>query len=247
MRRYSGTIFTFAIVVLPWLSVRAAEGDATSILDKGIKALGGTEKLGKLESFSWKAKGTINFNGEENEFNNEVTAKGLDHYRREFGNDQFKGVSVLAGDKGWRKVNDNFSELDGDTLVNEKRRVYLDVIPVTLLSLKGKDFKTEAGGEGKVGEKPAVILKVTGPEGKDFSIYFDKESGLPVKLTARLMGFQGGENEFEFSYGDYKEFDGIKKATKIEVKRDGETFTKMEVTEFKALDKVGPETFSEPK
>ena len=31
------------------------------------------------------------------------------------------------------------------------------------------------------------------------------------------------------------------------LKRDGETFQTMEVTEFKVLDKVAPETFSEPK
>ena len=52
------------------------------------------------------------------------------------------------------------------------------------------------------------------------------------------MGFQGQENDFEITFGDYKDFGGIKKATKIEVKRDGETFQKMEVTEFKVLDKV---------
>ncbi len=245
MGRFFATVFALAALLIPALSARA--DDAGSVLDKGIKALGGLEKLSKAEALSWKSKGTINFNGEENEFKNEVTAKGLDHFRREFGNDQFSGVSVLAGDKGWRKVNENFTELEGDALVNEKRRVYMDIIPITLVALKGKGFKYEAGGEEKVGDKPASILKVTGPEGKEFSLFFDKESGVPVKLAATLMGFQGGENKFEILLADYKDFDGIKKATKIEVKRDGETFQKMEVTEFKVLDKVNAETFSEPK
>ena len=86
------------------------------------------------------------------------------------------------------------SELEGDGLANEKRSVYLQVIPITLVPLKGKGFKYEAGGEEKVGDKPAVILKVTGPDGKDFTLYFDKESGLPVKLVAKVIGFQGQEN-----------------------------------------------------
>ena len=51
----------------------------------------------------------------------------------------------------------------------------------------------------------------------------------------------------ETTYKDYKDFDGIKKATKAESKRDGQDFVKSEVTEFKVLDKVDSKTFSEPE
>src|SRR5262249_53997414 len=156
----------------------------------------------------------------------EVTVKGLDHFRREFGNDDFHGVVVLAGDKGWRKFGDNFSELEGDALANEKRGVYLQVIPIKLVTLKEQGVKYETAGEEKVGDKPALILKITGPDGKDFTLYFDKESSLPVKQVAKVLGFQGQEYTAETTFEDYKDFDGIKKATKIEVKRDGEPFQK---------------------
>jgi hypothetical protein len=247
MGRYFATVFATVICFVPCFPARAAEGDAKSIIDKGIKALGGEEKLAKVEAFSWKSKGTVNFNGQENEFTGQTTAKGLDHFRREFSTDQFSGVVVLAGDKGWRKFGDNSSDVEGDGLDQEKRRVYLDVIPITLVAIKGKGFKYEAGAEEKVGDKPAATLKVTGPDGKDFTLSFDKESGLPVKLVGVVMGFQGSEQNMEVTFGDYKDFAGIKKATKIEVKRDGETFQKFEVTEFKVLDKVDAETFTEPK
>jgi hypothetical protein len=247
MGRYFAGFCAMAILFVPGIPARAADGDAKSILDKGIKALGGEEKLAKAEAFSWKSKGTVNFNGNENEFTGQATVKGLDHFRREFGSDQFNGVTVLAGDKGWRKFGDNSSDIEGEGVAHEKRRVYLDVIPITLVLLKDKGFKYEAGAEEKVGDKPAVTLKVTGPDGKDFTLCFDKESGLPIKLVGTVMGFQGQEQNMEVSFGDYKDFDGIKKATKIEVKRDGETFQKFEVTEFKVLDKVDPETFTQPK
>jgi hypothetical protein len=94
--------------------------------------------------------------------------------------------------------------------------------------------------------KPAVGIKVTGPDQKDFTLYFDKESGLPVKLTAKVVGFQGSEHDQETFYKDYKDFDGIKKATKVESKRDGEDFSKSEITEFKVLEKVDAQTFAEP-
>ncbi len=116
-----------------------------------------------------------------------------------------------------------------------------------MVPLQGKGFKIEAAGEEKVGGKPATVLKITGPDGKDFRLFFDKESGLPVKQTARVAGFEGQEHDEEMTFADYKDFDGIKKATKIEFKRDGEKFQTMEITEFKVLDKVSPETFTEPR
>jgi hypothetical protein len=226
---------------------RAEDQDAKSILDKAIKAAGGDEKLGKIQAFMYKAKGTVVFNGNESDTTTEVTVKGLDHYRREFGNDQFHGIIVLAGDKGWRKFGDNSTELEGDGIANEKRSVYLAVIPITLVAARGNGFKIETAGEEKVGDKPANILKITGPDGKSFTLSFDKESGLPVKQVATVVGFMGMEMTLETTFANYKDFDGIKKATKIEIKRDGERFQSLEVSEFKVLDKVDSDTFTEPK
>ena len=244
MRPFLGAALAVVFLGVP---SRADDKDAKAILDKAISALGGAEKLGKVNAFSWKSKGTITFNENENDFTGQVTIKGLDQYRREFGNDQFNAVVVVDGSKGWRKFGDNATELEGDALANEKRNVYLNVIPITLVGLNGNGFKFQAADEEKVGDKPAAVLKVTGPDGKDFKLYFDKESGLPVKLVAKVLSFQGDEYTSETTYANYKDFDGIKKATKFEIKRDGEPFQTWEVTEFKVLDKVDADTFTEPK
>ena len=231
---------------------RADEKDAKAIVDKGIMALGGEEKLTKAGAYSWKSKGTITFNGSDNEFSSQSTLQGLDHYRSEFdgkfGDMDVKGTTVLSGDKGWQKFNENVMEMDADGVINEKHRINIQAIPTTLVQLKGKGFKIESAAEEKVGDKPAAVIKVTGPEGKDFTLYFDKESGLPVKLVAKVAGFGGGEDfTQETTFSDYKDFDGIKKATKISSKRDGEKFVDVEVSDFKVLDKVPAETFAEPK
>jgi hypothetical protein len=247
MKRFLGAALVTVFVATLCRSAPADDQDAKAILDKAIKALGGEDRLAKAEAFTWKGKSAINFNGNENEFDGQVTIQGLDHYRNEFGNDQFKGVIVLSGDKGWRKFGDNGGEMEGEAAANEKRNVYLMVVPIRLVPLKGKGFKYETVGEEKVGGKPAVGLKVTGPDNKDFTIYFDKESGLPVKQVAKVVGFQGQEYTQETTFGDYKDFDGIKKATKVENKRDGEPFLTLTVSEFKVVDKVAPETFAEPK
>jgi hypothetical protein len=248
MKRFLGAVLATVLLSSP---VRADDQDAKAILDKAIKALGGGEKLGKVEAVTWKANGKITLNGNDNEFTSQATIQGLDRYRSEFEGDfngnKFKGVTVLNGDKGWRKFGDMPMEMDKDAVVNEKRSVYLQLIPTTLVPLKGKDFKIESAGEETVGGTPAVCIKVTGPDGKDFKLCFDKESGRPVKQVAKVVGFMGEEYTQETTFGDYKDFDGIKKATKIENKRDGERFLEQEITEFKVMDKVAPETFSEPQ
>jgi hypothetical protein len=251
MQRFIGAALAAALVIGIALPARADDNDAKAIIDKAIKALGGEEKLAKLKAYSWKAKGAITFGGNDNEFTSQATVQGLDHFRSEFdgdfGGNKVKGVTVLAGDKGWRIFADNKMELEKEALANEKRALYLQVVPATILPLKEKGFKVEAAGEEKVGDKPALVVKATGPDDKTFTLYFDKESGLPVKLKAKVVGFNGDEFTQETTFADYKEFDGVKKATKVESKRDGEKFLGSQVTEFKILEKVDPKTFEEPK
>lgn len=153
----------------------------------------------------------------------------------------------MNGDKGWRKFGDQVLEMDADALANEKRSIYLMIVPTTLLPLTSKDFKIESTTDEKVNDKPASTLKVKGPDGKDFTLTFDNESGLPTRVVAKVVGWMGEEYVQEVHYGDYKDFAGLKKATKITVKRDGEPFVSQELTEFKVLDQAPADAFAEPK
>jgi uncharacterized protein (TIGR02246 family) len=222
---------------------------AKAILDKAIKALGGEEKLSKIKAAAWKTKGTITFGGRDNKASTQVTVQGLDHFRQEldgvFGG---KGILVLAGNKGWRQFAGEALELDRQAVADLKRTAYLTVIPITILPLKSKEFKVEALAEEKAGGKLLAGLKVTESDGKEFSLYFDKESGLPVKHVAKVAGFMGaGEVTQEMTFCDYKKMGGIMKATKIEARRNGEKFFAQQLTEFHVLDKVDPKMFAAPK
>jgi len=229
---------------------RADEKEAQAVVDKAIKAAGGEEKLGKPAAFTWKSQGTITFNGEDNPITIQATAQGLDNMRSEFegefGGNKVQGVTVLKGDKGWRKFGDDTMPLDEEGLAREKRNMYLQLAPALLVPLKGKGFKLDSAADETVGDKPASVVKVTGPDGKDFTIAFDKETGLPVKTTATVVGFQNDEYKQETTFSAYKDFGGIKRASKASSKRDGQKFIETEVVEFKGLDKVPADAFNEP-
>jgi hypothetical protein len=250
MKPFLGAALAIFFVAAAGYPVRADDKDPNAILDKAIKATGGEEKLKKIDAMSWKSKISIIINGDNNDFTGSSTVQGLDRYRTEFqGKFQdmpFKGLVVINGKKGWRKFGDEAMDMDEDAVANEKRQIYLQVIPTKLVILKEKGYKLEAADEQKVGDKPAAGIKVTTPDGKDFTIYFDKETGLPARVVAKVVGFDGQEFTQETTLKDYKDFDGIKRATKADSKRDGEDFVKSETSEFKALDKVDPKTFEEP-
>ena len=250
MKRSLGAALV-AVLVAAGGPVRAEEPEAIAVIDRAIRAMGGEEKLARAEKFSWKAAGKMTFNDNTNEFKGGTTVQGLDHYRSEFegefNGNPVKAVIVLAGPKGWRMFGENVDEMEGDALANQKRSVYLQVIPTTLLPLKGKGYKVESAADEKVGDRLAAVVKVTGPDGKDFKLSFDKETGLPVKLVATVAGLGGNEFSQETTFGEYKDLGGIRKATRIESKRDGERFMEQTVTEFKVLDKVDAGTFDEPK
>ena len=84
MKRFLGAVLAVSVVCVSGGLSRADDKDATAILDKAIKALGGEEKLSKIKAYSVKTKGTITFGGNDNEFTAKATHEGLDHYRSEF-------------------------------------------------------------------------------------------------------------------------------------------------------------------
>ncbi len=230
---------------------RGDDAQVNQVLDKAIKALGGEEKLSKATALSWKTKGKLTIEGNENEVSTQSTVEGLNHYNAvfegEFNGNKFKGLVVLNGDKGWRRFGEQNMDMDEDAVKNEKRTIYLSVAPATIVPLKSKDFKVTAAPDEKVGDKPAAVLKVTGPDGKDFTLSFDKESGLPVRMVAKVAGWMGEEYVQDTTFSDFKVMDGIMRATKLSMKRDGEKFMEAEITDFKVLDKVPADTFTEPK
>jgi len=224
--------------------------EAVAVIDKAVKALGGVEKLDAAGVVTWKTKGKVTLEENENKFSTKITAQGLDHFRQEFegefAGNSIKGVTVLDGDKGWRKFGDDATKLEDDGLANERRMVYLQLVPQEPSLMKRKDFRIESTEDERVDGKPATMIKATGPDGKEFQVYFDKSSGLPVKLTASVTDLQGHEFKQEETYSNYRDFDGIKRATRVENKRNGKKFLDYEITDYKRVEKVDSKAFAEP-
>lgn len=251
MKSFGIILFVILSAALGASSLRADDAAAQAILDKALQALGGEERLTQAKAFHFTAKGTIALNGNDFEGSFETTVDGLQHRRMEFegefGGTRIKVISVLNKNHAWRHYFDMGRSLNANLVMNEKQLLYIQHSQMTIVPLKGKEFTVESVDEDKVGDQVAFAVTFTGPDGKDFKLWFDKESGVPVKMVARVLDLQEREVTQETLLSDYQKADGLRYAAKIEIKRDGQPYVTQQIVSFKVLDKPDPKVFEEPR
>jgi hypothetical protein len=230
-------------------AARADEpAEARAIIDKAVQAAGGAAKLAAAEAYTQKAKGTFHGPAGAVAFTGEWVVDLPDRVREavdsESGGLKFRTVKVLAGDKGWLRVNDTLLKLDKDAVAEEREQTYAAWV-AALLPLKDKEFALAPLGESKVGDRPAVGVKVTHKDHRPVSLFFDAEKGWLLRAEWRVKA-GGGEAAQEVLYDDYQEADGLKRPRKTTIKRDGKLFVEVEVTEFKPLEKPDAKSFAKP-
>jgi len=231
-------------------ALRADEqADATAVVDKALKAIGGADKVAKFKSGTWKGKATAQEGGKEVVLISEGTWHGTDKLRIEAeitgGGQTEKVLAVINGDKGWLKARDMVRDAPDGELPMMKSALYALRMPHLLPDIKGKDFKLSNLGEVKVGDKSALGIGVAHKDYKDVKLFFDKETALPAKSEVLLADPMGKELLVEYLYSDYKETEGIKHPMKISIKVEGKELV-LELSEIKSKDKVDESEFAKP-
>lgn len=230
--------------------VSAQDKEAAAIIDKAVQAhfpKGFDKKEGGLRT---KGKGKLHVMGVDLDFTNEVSVQG----------NKFKEAmeitvmgktaavtTVFNGKEGWIRAGDKDIKVSDEILAELKDAAYLMGL-VQGLFLKDKALKFSLLGEHQVKGKPALGLNVSREGKKDISLYFDKATGLTVKVELRKRDTMSGQevNEERF-ITEYQEVAGRKVAKKVEVLRDGKEFLEAEVTEVQFLEKLDDAEFAQPK
>jgi len=221
-----------------------------AVLDKGIKALGGEEKIAKYPGLMLKGSGKF-YEGDKNyAFSGTWYTQGLDKSRTTITVVDIKGeksveITVVNGAKGWVKGDDT-KELDKEALGEEKENLYFNWV-TSLVPLKGKEYKLTLLGESKVNDKPAVGITVASKGHRDIKLFFDKDSGLLVKAERKVRDLENKKDVTEeVVFGDYKDVDGLKVAMKYQSKWDGKNRADAEMSEAKVYEKVDAKWFEKP-
>lgn len=244
---------TFVVGLLLTGVARLQADDAAQarrILDKAIQAAGGDAKLAKFKAFTSKGKGKINIMGSEIEFTFDVAVQPPKQVRRHIEADvsgtKFERTYVLNSDKGWVTTMGNTDEMSPEQLAVEREDLYAGWV-TTLEPLKNASFQLAPLPEIKVGDRPAVGVKVSQRDHKDVSLYFDKDKGLLLKVQRRATdAMTGQEFDQETVYSDYKVENGMPHARRQKTKRDGNDFLDIEVTESKPVERLDANLFAKP-
>jgi hypothetical protein len=224
------------------------EAEARAIIDKAVQAVGGEAKLSAARAYTQKVSGKFHGPGGVVAFTGEWAVSLPDRLRQATDSEsegmKFHTVRVIDGDKGWLRVNNTVVELDKDALAAEREQMYAAWV-ASLLPLKEKDFVLAPPEKSQVGERPAVVVKVTHKEHGPVSLFFDAEKAWLLKAE---FGVKRANTEVvqEILYDDYQDADGLKRPRKTTVRRDRKVLVEAEVTDFKPLDKPDPKRFEKP-
>jgi hypothetical protein len=227
-----------------------ADDQARAIVDKGIKAAGGADKIAKFKALALKMKGTFHGMGAPIPYTGEWTVDLPDRMRMQLDFEangmKFMFVRVYNRGKGWQKIADTTQELEKDQLAEAREEMHAGWVG-SLLPLTDKAFTLAPLGEIQIDRRPAVGVRVSHKGHRDINLYFDKESGLLVKTETRVRddqsGMEVGQEEF---YSDFKEIDGVKHPMKLTIKREGKLYVEGETTELKAVEKPDDSSFNKP-
>lgn len=245
MRNILSLLVVGFLVVQFTTPLRADDVDLRAVIDKALKAAGGEEKLAKFKSRAWTTKGTYYGMGDGIQYTANYALALPDKFRFEV-EGGFMTV-VVDGDKGWMQMMCETREMNKEELAQQKEDLHAFIVS-TLTPLKGGDYKLSSLGETKVGDKPAIGVKVSHKDHQDMNLYFDKDSGLLVKSERKAKATEEGNKEVsqEETYEDYKDLDGAKIPMKTTILRDGKKYVEGEVTDVKAVDKHDDKTFAKP-
>jgi hypothetical protein len=150
---------------------------------------------------------------------------------------------VIDGDRGWLSFLGFTSDLSKDDLKNN-RALHFGAWGTLLLHSKEDGITPSALGDAKVGDSPAAVIQMKARGLPDLRLYFDKESGLPIKREVRRA--DAFDTVTVHLFEKYADLEGVKYPQKITVLVNGKSDSEWEATEFKFVERFDDKIFAKP-
>lgn len=239
------------VLVIAWGAWCQAGSDAAAVavVDKAIEAHGGVDKL-RVKGQAWKAKGTMELFGMKQNYIADYVFAAPDKVRFDLHMEQGGQKIVLTVATDGKDAYERSGAMLRD-MEKAKRAEFLHTAYVVHLSqlYPLKEASTLAAlGESKLGDQTVTGVKVSSPDRRDVSLYFDKSNGLLVKTSTRVFDeFSQKEVTQDTLRSGYRDRDGRKVFDKMVILRDGKSFIVEEFSGQRILDKVDAALFAKPK
>jgi hypothetical protein len=228
----------------------AAQETAQDVVQRGVQAHGGMERLGKVRNDHVKVKGVLYVNGADAPFNGEMVVALPGRFRNVLnvngGGRDFTIVQVINGERAWVSVDGQPQKIEAIALSEMRMAFHMQEVMRLAPLLSDRRFRLKLQPDEKVGERAAAVVLVSVIGQKDVRLFFDRQSNLLIKTEYAVGDGAGRENRQEVFYGDYRDVGGYIRPIKMAAYRDGKKIMEAELTDIRYLDRVGDELFEGP-
>lgn len=194
-----------------FVSIGAYAQTVDEIVDKHVAAMGGMDKLNSVKSIVREQ--SLSVQGMEIPTKSTtVIGKSMRSESSIMGNSM---IQVLDGTTGWmvRPAMMGGTGDPEDMPAEMVKQMTSQLDPFgALVNYKDKGAKVELVGKEKLGKTDVYHLKVTTKDGQISDQYLDATTYLITKVKATMNGQEG-----EIGFSDYKDTDGIKFASTMEM------------------------------
>ena len=243
-------LLTAMVAISGFTAVASAEqngptAEVRAILDRAIQATGGKVKLAEVKTIS--GQGTATYYGEliplRAGVSGAVRFPDKKRMSLEFGVDGFRTTftEILNGQQGWTISRGGSSPMDADHMAAMQADVYLNWL-TTLVPLRERALRLTALGDVDVNGASAQGIRVQREGRPEVRLYFDRDNGLLVKSEVAVNANQA----MTYFYSDYKDFQGIQRATHQSVLRNGKNFLDVRFSEVGINPALDADEFSQP-
>ncbi len=231
-------ITTLAILIIASMNFVQAQS-LDDVLKKHFKAVG-QDKLVAAKTFYMKAK--LSQMGMELPM--EMRMKRPNKFKVEMEMQGQKMIQAFDGEKGWMIapwISPDPQVLEGDQLKQAMEQADFEG---ELYNYKEKGHTVDYVGKVNADGKEAYKIKLTAKDGSIKNYFIDAGTNLIFKVKAKVSA-GGQEIEVDQLLTDYKDFDGIKMATKMESKTPMGNVS-ITVIDFKINENFDDAVFAQP-
>lgn len=206
-----------------------AQENPRAVVARAVAAMGGADKVAQLKSARIQLQGTIPQSHIyfETSIHRDSAERLRCYYRLEITRVPMQMLFVLNNGTGWMCEHNTVTPLDPATIQQMRSMPFTSGIPGLLDLLQDKKCRFLALGETRVKNKKAIGVSVQRADDSVLGLYFDKASGLLVKVRALAPpasdGHKGPRTQEAF-FSDYRPYDPATVAEQLLLKH-GQTVT----------------------
>ncbi len=247
MMRMRWLILAGGLLLVPASQACAQKKTPEEIVDRAIEAHGGKAVMDRARVMVRRITGTLYQDKLETTFTDEMTTDLPNRHRLKMllGPQKQEMVVVINGDEGWMHTGGQTQPMSRTT-IEEAREEGFTMYVATLTPLRrDKDITLKAMPEGKVKNLPADVVRVSAKGREDVDLYFDRGSGLLVKMSKKTT-FQGLSVNKEYLFEGFENSNGAKLPTVRKELLNGRPLMEGRVTSYSFPEKPPAQAFAKP-